>query len=687
MPGSPDTGGNPSVPEATGSASLTDTIRAVRESRNRRNTNLGSATGSPVVVAEAAPFQVTRKKISLGGQAGIVESTNTPLDRISTGDASSNPDSRRGIRIPHPNIHLPSLNPFGRRNPPDTQTASETDLTSNLDPTILSRRPSGFGLSREQRQNISDETAAAETGAAEALGRNLTPAEKAELKHGVGAALDYKLPRILGGASIKETLAETAAVGSIAFLLKTAAKIGIRQAGWFSSLGTTIAIGAAGGAIQAGVREGYKQFVKERQGERKKEWAEARAKHRNLVVASLAYADKRRLVGAVLRGSATGAIGSVIGFEIAETGIGVAAGHFLSEKIGGIGATIAPATKGIKEYVSSKAPSVGPISAVKTPDVGQFVNDRAGEAGRTVSGVTQSPRQFIADRTNEFKHTVGLEKGNQTTGTGQAAKPAVEAKPTAVATSPDVQKNIDALQSQLAKSEAVNRALFDQNQDLHNQITTLQTHQVDVDETVNNATTRIQGELTRWQTGYQSLDANYARLSDINHNLENQVDSLTKQLNEVKQAAETAKSAATTATSGAAAPLTGLPGDGPTIPGAPGISKDLLNTKITINPGESFLQKFHIPENLFPNGLAHGWINPDVPGVNQEEVVKDMIVKLAKAHGHNLDIVQAGQNVDLAGLGLTEDDMKLLQSAMASKDADDYINNVMPKFQAAIGKS
>lgn len=287
-----------------------------------------------------------------------------------TAAASTPTRNGRGIRF------LRIGNPFTRRRP-----GPEAAAVAVPDP------------SAEAEARTDDELAAA-------LGRPLDPGERAGVGEATGRAMGSRMPHILGGATIGEylsaiprgilktitdpkELAQMVAIGGVSGILKAGARIGISQVGMFSSFGLTVAAASVtSGTISLG-RETIRQFRTERSGARSAEWAQARDDHRTLIGASWSYADKRRLAGALAKGMVTGAIGSAIGIEIANTGALDSAAHFLADKLGWD-------TDATREAARVAAEKAKQAAATTAGGAGATIAAAAGEAGKAVSSAASS---------------------------------------------------------------------------------------------------------------------------------------------------------------------------------------------------------------------------------------------------------------------------------------------------------
>ncbi len=110
-------------------------------------------------------------------------------------------------------------------------------------------------------------------------------------------------------------------------------------------------------------------------------------------------------------------------------------------------------------------------------------------------------------------------------------------------------------------------------------------------------------------------------------------------------------------------------------PAVPPAETDFLNEPVVIDhPGDTFWESAYIDE---------GWRNEN--GVSRGDVVKDMIRQFARLNGNNLDLVHEGDKINLKDV-LTEDQIKVIREANATKDTGDYWFKVRPQFLAELKK-
>lgn len=355
-----------------------------------------------------------------------------------------------------------------------------------------------FGRRGPEAAASEGEASGVEDEVSTAAGRPLTDTERVGLRERVGRAIGSRLPAFLSGATIGDYLKATAeaskaapgamldkisfpkelakvvgstlAWGVVAAGLRTGARIGISQLGMFGSAGLTIGTATLASGGLSGVREVIKQFKTERTSSRSAEWAEARARHRNLITASWSYADKTKIVKQIAKGMVTGFIGSTLGVGIAELGVLDSAGRFVFDKLGGetlsnaggfvsdqwkaaqgldkdIKQFVSDKTSGVTKPITDAVKGVGSTVADATQSPRDTIADKWKEAqnldrnirgtitkpfadagksiGDTVSGVTEGPRGFVAEKFEGAKNLVGL--GSDTQAAAPAPAPAPEA--------------------------------------------------------------------------------------------------------------------------------------------------------------------------------------------------------------------------------------------------------------------
>lgn len=104
------------------------------------------------------------------------------------------------------------------------------------------------------------------------------------------------------------------------------------------------------------------------------------------------------------------------------------------------------------------------------------------------------------------------------------------------------------------------------------------------------------------------------------------------------------------------------------------ISPDsFFDQTVTIEPGQSFWSSLQVNPDYLPNG---NWQNP-LNGVNLEDVIKDLVVKSARANGTELSLVHPGDTFSLREI-LTPEQIETIKKAMQTANAGDYWQNVRP---------
>jgi hypothetical protein len=136
--------------------------------------------------------------------------------------------------------------------------------------------------------------------------------------------------------------------------------------------------------------------------------------------------------------------------------------------------------------------------------------------------------------------------------------------------------------------------------------------------------------------------------------------------------------------------ITPSPAETPTLrvtptPEAEVVTPDFFNQVVEIkDPGDTFWRSLEVPKDFFAPTQENGWVNP-LNGVTQEDVIRDLVIKFARANGKELGLVHVGDTFKLKDL-LTPDQMEIVRKALATKSATDYWTNIRPLFLAVLKK-
>lgn len=98
-------------------------------------------------------------------------------------------------------------------------------------------------------------------------------------------------------------------------------------------------------------------------------------------------------------------------------------------------------------------------------------------------------------------------------------------------------------------------------------------------------------------------------------------------------------------------------------------SPDIFNPAVAIPDNGNFWTAWHIDSSSAVN-----WTDLH-NGTTHTDVIKDMVVKLARANGHELGIVHAGDQIDL-GKVLTAEQLELVKKAAKAKSYQEYLSGV-----------
>lgn len=106
---------------------------------------------------------------------------------------------------------------------------------------------------------------------------------------------------------------------------------------------------------------------------------------------------------------------------------------------------------------------------------------------------------------------------------------------------------------------------------------------------------------------------------------------------------------------------------------------EAFNPVIIIPDDSNFWNAWHIDASAAPS-----WTDLH-NGTTHTDVIKDMVVKLARANGHELGLVHAGDHVEL-GKVLTTDQLDLVKKAAGAKSYREYLSAIRPAYQLLLRK-
>ncbi len=106
---------------------------------------------------------------------------------------------------------------------------------------------------------------------------------------------------------------------------------------------------------------------------------------------------------------------------------------------------------------------------------------------------------------------------------------------------------------------------------------------------------------------------------------------------------------------------------------------DIFNPTITIPDHGNFWSAWHINSSFAPDwsDLSNGTTHTDV--------IKDMVIKLARANGHELGLVHAGDQIRFSEI-LTPGQIELVKKAAAAKSYGEYTTAIKPAYHVLLGK-
>lgn len=108
---------------------------------------------------------------------------------------------------------------------------------------------------------------------------------------------------------------------------------------------------------------------------------------------------------------------------------------------------------------------------------------------------------------------------------------------------------------------------------------------------------------------------------------------------------------------------------------ATGITADLFPQDVPIESGSNLWQSIDV---------SQGWVN-SANGVSQSDVIKNMIGLFAEDNGHNMTEIPSGI-FSMDSLGLTPDQMAVIEEAAKTTSVEDYREQVMSHFLELLPK-
>lgn len=106
---------------------------------------------------------------------------------------------------------------------------------------------------------------------------------------------------------------------------------------------------------------------------------------------------------------------------------------------------------------------------------------------------------------------------------------------------------------------------------------------------------------------------------------------------------------------------------------------ETFNSTVTIPDHGNFWSAWHIDTSSAAN-----WADLH-NGTTHTDVIKDMVIKLARANGHELGLVHAGDQIELAKV-LTPDQLDLVRKAAAAKSYAEYSQAIRPAYHVLLKK-